>query len=438
MKITITTQRFNSSDFYKKSPIKNTFNYQLTFGNSIQKRDEFIKRLHETDDEDERTNILKEFLKYQQSEIEKNKNNLMRNRAKLQEAIATSFRPSEYYSPEIMKYAKNYLGKENWEEDLRKWHMRILSDRMNCFKYIFTSAPEKETEQVIRKVRHAMIDLNNQKIRELQLAEKKASKKQKQLETELKKKEAERNERLRKEQLDAKIKDKLTTNFVNLIKTNSEQTPTVVMIEGTEQDRRKEIFNWLHDEVDARTVSFALPSNEDDALYRLNTELQYAQENYEKNGKRTVLFIEDFSHILKSSEVTNETIAEMKAFLFSLSEDKEPLTIVFKTPNSSNIDSAFLKNKRRIPLKINIDDLTLGQKKDWKLHLDPFIANMSQQRLEIHKCWYTERAEEAAKKEDYREVVRLKETLAMICEMQGKERDAYLLRCDIENYLKRI
>jgi len=152
----------------------------------------------------------------------------------------------------------------------------------------------------------------------------------------------------------------------------------------------------------------------------------------------TALFIEDLSHVLKSSEVTNETIAEMKAFLFSLSEDKEPLTIVFKTPNSLNIDSAFLKNKRRIPLKINIDDLTLGQKKDWKLHLDSFIANMSQQQLEIHKCWYTERAEEALKKGDYREVIRLKETLAMICEMQGKERDAYLLRCDIGNYLKKI
>ena len=55
-----------------------------------------------------------------------------------------------------------------------------------------------------------------------------------------------------------------------------------------------------------------------------------------------------------------------------------------------------------------------------------------------YKCWYTKHAEEAIKRADYREVVRLKETLAMICEMQGKERDAYLLRCDMENYLKNI
>lgn len=436
MKVVI--QYFNNYNVYKRFPIKNIANHQLTFGSSIQKHDEFMKRLQETNDENERTTILKELLEYEQCETEKSRSNLMRLNAELRDAITTSFRPSEYYSPEVIEYAKKYLGKENWEESLKMEHMQKLMNQMGFFKYCFTSAPEKETEQVIRKVRHAMVDLNNQKLRELQLAEKKANEKRKQLEAKLNKKEAERNERLKKEELNSKIKDKLTTYFLASVEKNSEQTPTVVMLEGSEQSRREEIFNWLKNEVAARTVSFTLPDDEEDALYRLNTELQYAQENYEKSGKRTVLFIEDFSHILKSSQVTNETIGEMKAFLFSLSENKEPITIVFQVSNSSDIDSAFLKNKRRIPLRINIDDLTLGQKKDWKLHLDPFIVNMDKQRLEIHKCWYTERAERALRKGDYREVVRIKETLAMICEMQGKERDAYLLRCDIENYLKKI
>ena len=64
-------------------------------------------------------------------------------------------------------------------------------------------------------------------------------------------------------------------------------------------------------------------------------------------------------------------------FSDQLSEDKEPLTIVFNTQDSSDIDSAFLKNKRRIPLKLKIDDLTLGQKKDWKFYLDPFSAKQN-------------------------------------------------------------
>ena len=368
--------------------------------------------------------------------------------------------PSGYYSDKEIMYAKKFLGQENWEEKyFKERYEQIYPQRepsdfemyatlFLCFIPVFVEIgiidPVKESKvrkkiaPEIRKIRTLMVDLNNEKIRVLQEQEKQARIKQKQLEAELKKKEAQRNECLKKEELNSKIKDKLTINFLNPIKDNSEQTATAIMLEGSEQSRREEIFNWLKNEVAARTVSFALPSDEEDALYRLNTELQYAQENYEKSGKRTVLFIEDFSHILKSSQVTNETIGEMKAFLFSLSENKEPITIVFQVSNSSDIDSAFLKNKRRIPLRINIDDLTLGQKKDWKLHLDPFIVNMDKQRLEIHKCWYTERAERALRKGDYREVVRIKETLAMICEMQGEERDAYLLRCDIENYLKKI
>lgn len=427
----ITTQYLNNYNTDKYSLTKKSFNQRLSFGNSNQEHDEFIKRLHKTDD-DENTIILKGLLNYRQGEAEALLN------AGLPYALAASFGSSEYYSPEVMAYAKKYLGKDNWETDLKNEHMGKLAKQMNSFKYIFTTAPEKETERILRKVRLAMIDLNNQKLRELQLAEKKANEERKQLEAQLKKKEAERNERLRKEQLNAKIKDRLETNFLNPVKTNSEHIPTVIMLEGAEQKRRDEIFNWLKDEVAARTVSYELPKDEEDAWYRLSTELQYARENYEKSGRRTVLFIKDFSRILKDSEVSNEAIAEMKALLYSLSEDKEPLTIVFETLNSSGINSAFLTNKRRIPIKLNIDDLTLGQKRDWRLHLDPFIANMDWQRLEIHKCWYTELAEKALRKCDYREVVRLKETLAMICEMQGKERDAYLLRCDIENYLKKI
>ena len=47
-------------------------------------------------------------------------------------------------------------------------------------------------------------------------------------------------------------------------------------------------------------------------------------------------------------------------------------------------------------------------------------------------------AENALKEENYADVIKYKETNALICEMQEKERDAYLLRCDIENYLKKV
>ena len=45
--------------------------------------------------------------------------------------------PSGYYTDEQIAYAKKYLGKENWEEDLRKEHVDNLVGRMNFFKYVF-------------------------------------------------------------------------------------------------------------------------------------------------------------------------------------------------------------------------------------------------------------------------------------------------------------
>lgn len=51
--------------------------------------------------------------------------------------------PSGYYTDEQIAYAKKYLGKENWEKDLKDEHVSNLVGRMNFFKYVFTSAPEK-------------------------------------------------------------------------------------------------------------------------------------------------------------------------------------------------------------------------------------------------------------------------------------------------------
>ena len=63
---------------------------------------------------------------------------------------------------------------------------------------------------------------------------------------------------------------------------------------------------------------------------------------------------------------------------------------------------------------------------------------MSEYELESYKYEQSYCAEQALKQRNIREVIRIKEMLALVCEMQGKERDAYLLRCDIKNYLKEI
>lgn len=363
--------------------------------------------------------------------------------------------PSGYYDDKQIAVAEKYLGKKNWEQEYFKERYREIYPPPspvveNLYKaalivllltpaviesLVIDPAKEKRVKRIIepeiRQIRALMFDMNNEKIQEKKEQELK-------IKSDLKKLEKADNERIKKEELSAKIKDALVCEFIEPISRGQDDVPTAVMLEGSNAQTRKEIEQWLESELDARIVRFKLPDDEDDAIYRLNTELQYAQEKYQKTGKRTVLFVDDFSNILNPARVSNFTIGDMKAFLFSLSENKEPMTIVFDTDNQWGIDSAFLANRRRIPLKINFDNLMLGQKKTWSAHLDDDIKNMSQSRLEIHKCWLTELADNAAKKGRYADVIRYKEINAMICEMQGKQRDAYLLRCDIDKYLKKI
>lgn len=373
--------------------------------------------------------------------------------------VFTSFRgksyPSGYYSDKQIAIAEKYLGKKNWEQEYFKERYREIYPPPspmveNLYKaalivFLMTPAvieslvidPAKENrvrkiiEPEIREIRALMFDMNNEKIQEKKEQERK-------IKSDLKKLEKVDNERIKKEELSAKIKDVLVSEFIEPISCGQEDIPTAVMLESSDVQTRKEIEQWLEGELDARVVKFKLPKDEDDALYRLNTELQYAQEKYQKTGKRTILFVDDFSNILNPARVSNFAIGDMKTFLFSLSENKEPMSIVFGADNQWGIDSAFLSNYRRIPLKMNLDNLMLGQKRSWRAHLDDDIKNMSQNRLEIHKCWLSEMADNAAKRGRYGDVIRYKEINAMICEMQGKQRDAYLLRCDIDNYLKKI
>ena len=86
----ITTQYLNNYNTDKYSLTKKSFNQRLSFGNSNQEHDEFIKRLHKTDD-DENTIILKGLLNYRQGEGEALLN------AGLPYALAVSFGSSEYY-----------------------------------------------------------------------------------------------------------------------------------------------------------------------------------------------------------------------------------------------------------------------------------------------------------------------------------------------------
>ena len=133
--------------------------------------------------------------------------------------------------------------------------------------------------------------------------------------------------------------------------------PTALMIYGGSSDERKEIMDWLINHVTTLSKSFSFGDNEGDNLYRIQTEIDNAQNYYDKNARRTVLFINNFDSILNSNLNSAQTIGEMKELMSSVNNSKAPVTIVFQTDDISKINRAFTSNRTRIPAKVNIDAL---------------------------------------------------------------------------------
>ena len=129
------------------------------------------------------------------------------------------------------------------------------------------------------------------------------------------------------------------------------------MIFGGTKSDRDDAINWIKSKIDSRVVPVDLPQDESDALYRIETEIDYANSYYSKNKVRTVLFVENFDYILNPENVSSIAIADMKELMSSISKDKAPVTIIFQTNNKSKINDAFIGNEIRIPCKINLDEI---------------------------------------------------------------------------------
>ena len=103
--------------------------------------------------------------------------------------------------------------------------------------------------------------------------------------------------------------------------------------------------------------TFGFNDNEDDNLYRIQTEINYAQEYFDANKKRTVLFVENFDSILNENLTSNQTIGEMKELMSDINRTKVPVTIIFQSDDIEKINKAFISNKTRIPVMIDLNNL---------------------------------------------------------------------------------
>lgn len=276
---------------------------------------------------------------------------------------------TDFFNNKELELAKEYLCKDDWEKEYFQKRLKEIypNDAMdhadNHPIFLFISASlcfiptiidmclidpirEKHVKNLIqpeiRRIKELMIEINNSKLEQLTQEIKRENKIVKILKK------------------DNENKKTLYKHFIKLL-SNSENAqnlgiPTAIMIEGTNKKAKKDIMDWTKEQILQRTVEFTLPEDEDEALYRISTEIDYAQDYFDKTGKRSVLFVENLQNILNSNTASNETIAEMKTLLSDISEDKVPVTIIFDVNDSSDLDKAFTGNKSRIPICIKLEN----------------------------------------------------------------------------------
>ncbi|MDD3150857.1 MAG: hypothetical protein PHV68_08480, partial [Candidatus Gastranaerophilales bacterium] len=178
--------------------------------------------------------------------------------------------PSGYYTDEEIADAKKYLGKDGWEESIKSNFFD--RNKYTWYEWWIEDKDSKDAEYRIREVRKLMVDLNNEKI------------------AEAKRKQAELAKKVQKESIEVVAINILKTKFINPIKEELKgatiKVPNGVMIESGEAPDRKKILQFLKEQTPCRFIEFDHTNDEEATLHRIETELDYSNERFEKSARQ--------------------------------------------------------------------------------------------------------------------------------------------------------
>ena len=176
----------------------------------------------------------------------------------------------------------------------------------------------------------------------------------------------------------AYVKHQLTQNFLVDFNSSDEnkKIPNAILLTGKNEPQRREMITWLVGKTNANFI--AIPSNSESNTVKLNqitSALENAQEIYKSNGIRTILYVEDFAKMLKSSPENSNVIADLKDVLCSLAEDYKT-TLIFDAEDTKGLDSIALQ-PHRVGLKLNLDkNISMEELK--KMKKDYLLKNLAQ------------------------------------------------------------
>ncbi len=270
-----------------------------------------------------------------------------------------------WYSDEEILSARKYRENPCWEEEfkdefisekkqkytLEMWPWGSILNDLTLglrMRSKLKQALENDFPIKLLRIRELMIKFNNEEIS-----------------AESKKAEKLSAEAVRKK-FDNAVLNILNTKFFKLLNSELEgkqvQIPTGIMLtKGSLQDREK-FVKLIEEKSGCHFIEITHKKNEDETLYRIETELERAGERYNNSGERTILHIKNFHNMLKPQETSSSTISRLKNLMSDMGTSNSPLTILFHTNDTNGILDAFLVNNTRIPLKINLKELKLAQK----------------------------------------------------------------------------
>lgn len=159
----------------------------------------------------------------------------------------------------------------------------------------------------------------------------------------------------KKELCAAYIKNQINQDFLQNFNSNNKgiKIPNSIMILGKNKKETAETIKWIVAKANSNYI-FIEDKGESNELKRdqILTMLEEAQTNYAKNGKRTLIWIENFDKLLSNKAENEDVVADFKDLLDKLS-DTYKTTIVFDCSNTQKLNPIAIQPHR--VKKYNID-----------------------------------------------------------------------------------
>lgn len=152
----------------------------------------------------------------------------------------------------------------------------------------------------------------------------------------------------KKELSAACIKYQINEEFLSAFNKDNKKVkiPDALMIQSKNRESATETLKWI---VGKSNSNYIYIEDKNEANYtrldQIRTVLEEAEANYNKNGKRTLVWVENFDKLLSKSSDNEEVIGDIKDMLDKISKEYKT-TIIFSCNNTADLDPIALQPHR--------------------------------------------------------------------------------------------